>query len=515
MIERGWLRFSKSIQEPVGFVFSPRPAERRDWVRFIEATRSIPIPVGFVFPDRLPDRLGRAVGPFEERIRPQLDLLDRLEVIQDVFGVCAADLSMKVEGESVWALCVDQLGLEGQEGFNGIELAHHRRAEEVDPRPPVEQDLDDVSSAHVRGPAEPGLPVAVAPVHRRVEHRRFPIEQLFDHVEIRMRIDDEVLREQAIDLRLLPRRLEVGRGIVAIERGLDRLRALRLQLVVGLGRTGPEQNPGAEAGEEASRDRVGHGEILKAVGRADRLSTHLGASGRIRQAATVAAIGFRPVSWIKTRPGRGEHRRMSETNPNTADGEGDLELRSLLGRIRLGHEDAARELLERYEAQVRLVVRRQLPRILRSRFDSLDFLQSVWGSFFRQMRAGPEGFEEPRALVAFLAKVAKNKVIDEYRRAASKKADMALEEPIWSDGARPRELVSDEDSASEVVEAREAMSRLQDLLPDDRRVIVELRVQGLSTREIGEKLALSERTVRRALEDLRRRAEAAGEGEPR
>src|SRR4051794_37316693 len=80
------------------------------------------------------------------------------------------------------------------------------------------------------------------------------------------------------------------------------------------------------------------------------------------------------------------------------------DVRAFLARIRAGDEEAARELLTRYEAQVRLVVRRQLPRLLRSRFDSLDFLQSVWRSFFRRMQAGPEEFEDPQYLVGFLAR---------------------------------------------------------------------------------------------------------------
>src|SRR4030088_3343486 len=71
----------------------------------------------------------------------------------------------------------------------------------------------------------------------------------------------------------------------------------------------------------------------------------------------------------------------------------DNELSEFLKRIQAGDEGAARELLGRFEAEVRLVVRRQLPRLLRSRFDSLDFLQSVWGSFFRKGRSGPAGFE--------------------------------------------------------------------------------------------------------------------------
>jgi RNA polymerase sigma-70 factor (ECF subfamily) len=189
------------------------------------------------------------------------------------------------------------------------------------------------------------------------------------------------------------------------------------------------------------------------------------------------------------------------------------ELREFLDRIRAGDELAARELLARYEAQVRLVVRRQLPRLLRSRFDSLDVLQSVWASFFRRLRCGPEQFEDPRYLVAFLARVAKNKVVDQYRRAASRKHDMRREEPLSVRGSPPRELIADQDTASELAEAKETFGRLRDLLPADRREILGLKAEGLSSREIGERLGLSERTVRRALEDLKRRVEAGDQQE--
>src|SRR3974390_3783206 len=135
------------------------------------------------------------------------------------------------------------------------------------------------------------------------------------------------------------------------------------------------------------------------------------------------------------------------------------ELSEFLKRIHNGDEGAASELLQRYESEVRLVVRRQLPRLLRSRFDSLDFLQSVWGSFFRRMRTAPTDFEDSRHLVAFLARAAKNKVIDEYRRAASRKQDMHREEPLWGDGGRAREVADSNDSPSELAQAREGFGR--------------------------------------------------------
>lgn len=181
------------------------------------------------------------------------------------------------------------------------------------------------------------------------------------------------------------------------------------------------------------------------------------------------------------------------------------DIASVLARIQAGDEEAARELLSRYEAEVRLVVRRQLPRLLRSRFDSLDFLQSVWGDFFQKVRNGPAEFQDERHLVGFLARAAKNKVIDEYRRAASQKGDMHREEPLWADGERPREVAAAGATPSQVAEAHEVFDRLLVMVPSDRRTILELKAEGLSSREIGDRLGMSERTVQRVLEDLRRR----------
>lgn len=49
----------------------------------------------------------------------------------------------------------------------------------------------------------------------------------------------------------------------------------------------------------------------------------------------------------------------------------------LIGRVREGSEDAAWQLVERYGGHIRRTVRRALDPRLRSKFDSLDFVQSV------------------------------------------------------------------------------------------------------------------------------------------
>jgi RNA polymerase sigma-70 factor (ECF subfamily) len=193
---------------------------------------------------------------------------------------------------------------------------------------------------------------------------------------------------------------------------------------------------------------------------------------------------------------------MSVEEPTAGTGGG--EIRNFIMRIRAGDEEAAHELLRRYETKVRLVVRRQLPRLLRSRFDSLDFLQSVWGSFFHRVQTGPTDIEDEPNLVAFLAWAARNKVVDEYRRASSRKHDMRREESLW-EGGQPRELEAPHETPSQVVEARETLERLQTFVPQDRRKVLELKAEGFSCREIGERLGLSERTVQRLIEGLRAR----------
>ena len=182
---------------------------------------------------------------------------------------------------------------------------------------------------------------------------------------------------------------------------------------------------------------------------------------------------------------------------------------SFLARIKNGDGEASRELLSRYESKVRLVVRRQLPRLLRSRFDSIDFLQSVWGSFFHRIPDGVERPERGGEPDCVLGLGARNKVIDEYRRAATQKQNIHREESIENRGDRETTLASG-DTPSELAQARETFDRLSRLLPEDRRVILELKAAGYSCGEIGGRLGLSERTVQRVLEELRNRARIEG-----
>ena len=60
------------------------------------------------------------------------------------------------------------------------------------------------------------------------------------------------------------------------------------------------------------------------------------------------------------------------------------DFKALMKGVRSGSQEAAWRLIDLYAGHIRRVVRRTIDRRLRSQFDSVDFVQLVWASFFRQ-----------------------------------------------------------------------------------------------------------------------------------
>lgn len=179
------------------------------------------------------------------------------------------------------------------------------------------------------------------------------------------------------------------------------------------------------------------------------------------------------------------------------------EFQELMRRVRAGSNDAARELLEIYGPHVVRVVRRRMSKELRSRFDSLDFAQAVWASFYAQ-RTRLEEVEDPQTLLAQLALMARNKVVSEYRRRVlARRADFPRERPLESH----EELAEDQPvevnpSPSQEFLAKDTWERLLANQSPLNKQVLRLRLAGLSCEEVGEKLAISPRTVRRILKEI-------------
>jgi RNA polymerase sigma factor (sigma-70 family) len=179
------------------------------------------------------------------------------------------------------------------------------------------------------------------------------------------------------------------------------------------------------------------------------------------------------------------------------------EFADLMRRLSEGSEDAARELLDRYGEHILRVVRRKLSRELRSKFDSVDFVQAVWASFFADMPR-QRHFDHPQALMAFLVTLAQNKVIDAVRqRMQTQKYDINRERPlegsVVGDGGG---VAARQPTPSQEAVANDEWRRLLDELPDRyRRMLVLLR-EGHTQKDIARELNVNEKTIRRILEKL-------------
>jgi RNA polymerase sigma factor (sigma-70 family) len=182
--------------------------------------------------------------------------------------------------------------------------------------------------------------------------------------------------------------------------------------------------------------------------------------------------------------------------------EAEQDFKQLMQRVLAGSSDATRELLRRYGPHLLRIVRRKLHRNLRSKFDSLDFVQAVWASFFasdlRDYR-----FDRPEALAGFLANLARNKVVDAVRQRQTDKYNVNQEHSLdRSETRRAAGLAARQATPSQVAVANEQWDRwLQDLPPHYQRILVLLR-QGSNHRQIAEELGVNEKTVRRLLSKL-------------
>src|ERR1700722_19418366 len=116
------------------------------------------------------------------------------------------------------------------------------------------------------------------------------------------------------------------------------------------------------------------------------------------------------------------------------------DFRVLMERVRTGSDEAAREVFDRYSGHISRVVRRQLHQRLRSQYDSLDFLQAVWASFFA-LPPDQYRFHRSEDLIGFLSRMAYNKVVDVARRRfAVRKDNVNREQPVAGQDDRPPDV---------------------------------------------------------------------------
>lgn len=180
---------------------------------------------------------------------------------------------------------------------------------------------------------------------------------------------------------------------------------------------------------------------------------------------------------------------------------------ALMEQIAAGSESAVESLLGLYGDHLCRAVRRRLNRALRSKFDTHDFVQAVWASFFGDRRELAK-FEHSGQLVAFLTRVANNKVVDECRhQLQTQKADVTRERSLAGDGSQEIGVPGREPRPSQVAIVHEQWERLVDGASSRARRILGLRVAGETLENIASQLRVSEKTVHRVLSKVRARWE--------
>ncbi|MCA1684392.1 MAG: sigma-70 family RNA polymerase sigma factor [Planctomycetia bacterium] len=182
-------------------------------------------------------------------------------------------------------------------------------------------------------------------------------------------------------------------------------------------------------------------------------------------------------------------------------GPGDFD--RLYDRARAGDNAAWDELFQKCYPKVIRVVRRKLNQPLRSLYDSTDFASDVMKSL--AANAGRLEFPSFESLIAFLVRVAEQKVIDEHRKNHTQKRDIDRQRRLNPDdggGPKPLGLASVDPTASQLAVASEAHDRLMAGQEEDEREAIQLKQLGYSNSEIAQKTGWHPRKVQRFFKNL-------------
>ena len=168
----------------------------------------------------------------------------------------------------------------------------------------------------------------------------------------------------------------------------------------------------------------------------------------------------------------------------------------LMQRVRAGDQDAATELVKRYEPAIRRAMRFRLSGSkMGAVLDSADICQSVMASFFIRAASGHYELESPEQLQKLLAKMAKNKLTFQMRKRYAQSRDQRREQAGGDDPCTPANIAT----PSRQVSARELLREVHDRLSPDERILVEMRNDGVEWEDIAQRLEGKPEALRKKL----------------
>jgi len=174
----------------------------------------------------------------------------------------------------------------------------------------------------------------------------------------------------------------------------------------------------------------------------------------------------------------------------------------LVGGLKARDPASVEALCRKYTPFIRAVVRRQLHPRMRTRFDSVDFVQDVWASFLA-IPAEKYNFDTPQALHAFITRIAYNRVVEVFRqRFETQKEDISRETTPNDDDGRDQ-VPSRAPTASQFAIAGEEWERIRSRFPAGHQKILEWLREGYTNDDVARLAKVSLSTVNRIVRRLK------------
>jgi RNA polymerase sigma factor (sigma-70 family) len=169
----------------------------------------------------------------------------------------------------------------------------------------------------------------------------------------------------------------------------------------------------------------------------------------------------------------------------------------LIGRVRMGDQQAAAELLRRYEPVIRRTVRVRLRDArLRRFFDSMDICQSVLTSFFARAAGGQYELGQPEHLVRLLVTMTRNKLIHQIDKHM---ADCRDHRRVEDGAVEEREIVGSTSTPSQNAMTHELVQEAYRRLTPEERQLLDGRKEGREWSVLAAEMGDSPEALRKKL----------------
>ena len=179
-----------------------------------------------------------------------------------------------------------------------------------------------------------------------------------------------------------------------------------------------------------------------------------------------------------------------------------------LERLRSQDDAAAQELFVRFAQQLIALAQRHIGAGLRHKVDPEDVVQSAYKSFFFRYDAGNLELVNWNSLWGLLTLITVRKCAERAAYHRAERRDAAREVTLSPGNETPwQDPLGREPTPLEAAVLNETVEQLLAGLDEEERPILELSLQGHTTREISEQLGRAERTVRLLREGVGHRLE--------